>query len=126
MYCCCRMANFNGYDLMPIYQRVINPRLRHPLVCSLEDIKLANSRLDMSDRASGIFSTKAWLRKYGPAPILFVGDSHCIHLRDHLKAGDLPRFQDRILGDSKFVALRGANWWTIEGNLHGEGLSPQN
>ena len=121
----CSMADYDGSDLMLIYQRIVNPRLRHPLVCTLDDIKEANRCLDMSDRAAGIFSTKSWLSKYGPAPLLFVGNSHCIHLYRDLTTGELPRFQSKILRDTNFVALGGAKWWTIEDNLNGEGLSAE-
>ena len=110
-------------QLVPIYQRVVNPRISHPLVYTLEDIAQANDRVWFNDDEARLKNAIPWQSTNQPRPVLFIGDSHATHLKSLKVAATLPNYHKKFLSASHFVAIGGLKWWTCRDNLNGIGLS---
>ncbi len=106
-------------QLVPIYQRVVNPRRQHPLVYTLDDIALAS----FNDDEARLKNAIPWQRANNPRPVLFIGDSHATHLKTMKIACSLPNYHQKFLRESYYVAIGGLKWWTCKNNLNGIGLS---
>ena len=55
--------------------------------------------------------------------MLWIGDSHCTHLKDYVVEKHLPEYQKMFMSKTTFIAVGGTKWWEIRGNLNGLGLS---
>ena len=109
--------------LVPIYQRVVNPRTKHILVYTLDDIAQANERVWFNDDEARLKNAIPWQSTHTPRPVLFIGDSHATHLKSLNQAQSLPNYHRKFLSVSHYVAIGGLKWWTCKDNLNGIGLS---
>ena len=119
------MANYVkiAQTLMPIYQRVYNPRKEHRLYCTERDIEEANDRLASLEDDGRMNTATSYLNVKEPESIIFIGDSHATHLKSLCDKHELPPYHDRFLGKAYFSAIGGLNWWIAEQNLNGRCLS---
>ena len=78
------MANYLQIvnSLLPIYQRVHNPRIKRKLHATQMDVDLAKSRLTQNENSGRLENAGRWLAEKTPKNIIFIGDSHITHLKN--------------------------------------------
>ena len=118
-------AGRNQNVRISIFRRVHNPLIYHKLTVNADDIAAADAIMSLTDEEARIDGTRHFLFKHGPPPLVFVGDSNVVHLKNDYKRKVFSEYEQEFLRKSYFVGVGGTTWWKCESILNGYGLSAE-